>query len=39
MPERLDLPRDSMAPGYFQNLVNDVITRDLLIDRRRGRSR
>lgn len=31
MPERLDLPRDTMAPGYFQNLVNDVITRDLLL--------
>ena len=31
MPERLDLPIDSMAPVYFQNLVNDVITRDLLL--------
>lgn len=31
MPERLDLPIDSMAPVYFQNLVNDVITRDMLL--------
>jgi len=31
MPERLLLPKDSMAPIYFQNLVNDVITRDVLL--------
>ena len=30
MPERLVLPKGSMAPIYFQNLVNDVITRDIL---------
>ncbi|NCC66241.1 MAG: hypothetical protein EOM15_16500, partial [Spirochaetia bacterium] len=26
MPERRLLPKDSMAPLYFQNLVNDVLT-------------
>ena len=31
MPERLVLPKGSMAPIYFQNLVNDVITRDILL--------
>ncbi len=31
MPERLVLPRGSMAPIYFQNLVNDVISRDILL--------
>ena len=31
MPERLVLPKDSMAPIYFQNLVNDVISRDILL--------
>jgi hypothetical protein len=31
MPERLVLPKDAMAPIYFQNLVNDVITRDILL--------
>ncbi len=31
MPERLVLPKDAMAPIYFQNLVNDVITRDMLL--------
>jgi len=31
MPERLLLPKDSMAPPYFQNLVNDVLTRDLIL--------
>jgi len=31
MPERLILPKGSMAPIYFQNLVNDVITRDILL--------
>ncbi len=31
MPESLILPRDSMAAIYFQNLVKDVITRDLLL--------
>ena len=31
MPERLVLPKSSMAPIYFQNLVNDVISRDVLL--------
>lgn len=31
MPERLVLPKISMAPIYFQNLVNDVISRDILL--------
>ena len=31
MPERLVLPKSSMAPIYFQNLVNDVISRDILL--------
>ena len=31
MPERRLLPKDSMAPLYFQNLVNDVLTRDLIL--------
>ena len=31
MPERLVLPKSSMAPIYFQNLVEDVITRDILL--------
>jgi hypothetical protein len=31
MPERLVLPRESMAIRYFQDLVNDVITRDIIL--------
>ncbi len=31
MPERLVLPKGSMAPIYFQNLVNDVISHDILL--------
>lgn len=31
MPERLILPKGSMAPIYFQNLVDDVISRDILL--------
>ena len=31
MPERLMLPKSSMAPIYFQNLVTDVISRDMLL--------
>ncbi len=31
MPERLVLPKSSMAPHYFQNLVNDVISRDIIL--------
>ncbi|MBN2861197.1 MAG: ATP-binding protein [Sphaerochaetaceae bacterium] len=31
MPERMILPKDSMAPIYFQNLVHDVISRDILL--------
>lgn len=31
MPERLLLPKDSMAVAYFQNLVNDVLARDLIL--------
>jgi len=31
MPERLILPEESMAVTYFQNLVNDVIARDILL--------
>ncbi len=31
MPERMVLPKDSMAPIYFQNLVHDVISRDILL--------
>jgi predicted AAA+ superfamily ATPase len=31
MPERLVLPKSSMAPIYFQNLVDDVISRDILL--------
>ncbi|PKL25307.1 MAG: AAA family ATPase [Spirochaetae bacterium HGW-Spirochaetae-2] len=31
MPERLVLPRETMAVTYFQNLVNDVLTRDLIL--------
>jgi predicted AAA+ superfamily ATPase len=31
MPERLVLPKGSMAPIYFQNLVDDVISRDILL--------
>lgn len=31
MPERLVLPKASMAPIYFQNLVDDVISRDILL--------
>jgi len=31
MPERLLLPKDSLAIPYFQNLVTDVLTRDLIL--------
>jgi len=31
MPERLVLPDDAMAVRYFQNLVEDVMTRDVLL--------
>ena len=31
MPERLHLPNESMGVTYFQDLVNDVITRDLIL--------
>lgn len=31
MPERQLLPKESMASKYFQNLVKDVITRDLIL--------
>ncbi len=31
MPERLVLPKESMAAMYFQNLVNDVLARDLIL--------
>ncbi|MBI9095091.1 MAG: ATP-binding protein [Sphaerochaeta sp.] len=31
MPERLLLPKDSMAVPYFQNLVTDVLIRDLIL--------
>jgi len=31
MPERLVLPQETMAEMYFQNLVNDVMTRDLIL--------
>lgn len=31
MPERLMLPKSSMAPIYVQNLVTDVISRDMLL--------
>ncbi len=31
MPERLLLPREAMAALYFQNLVNDVFTRDIML--------
>jgi hypothetical protein len=31
MPERQLLPKESMAIKYFQNLVKDVITRDLIL--------
>ncbi len=31
MPESLILPKESMAVKYFQDLVNDVITRDLIL--------
>jgi len=31
MPERLVLPKETMAVQYFQNLVNDVIARDIIL--------
>jgi uncharacterized protein len=31
MPERQILPKESMAVLYFQNLVNDVIARDIIL--------
>ena len=31
MPERLLLPREAMAALYFQNLVHDVLTRDIML--------
>ncbi len=31
MPERLVLPKGSMAALYFQNLVNDVLARDIML--------
>ena len=31
MPERLVLPQETMAILYFQNLVNDVLARDLIL--------
>ncbi len=31
MPERLILPEGTMAPLYFQNLVNDVLVRDVML--------
>ncbi len=31
MPERLLLPKETMAELYFQNLVNDVIARDIIL--------
>ena len=31
MPERLLLPKEAMAALYFQNLVNDVLTRDVML--------
>jgi len=31
MPERLALPNENMGVRYFQDLVNDVITRDLIL--------
>jgi uncharacterized protein len=31
MPERLVLPKGTMAPLYFQNLVNDVLVRDVML--------
>ena len=31
MPERLVLPKEIMATMYFQGLVNDVLTRDLIL--------
>lgn len=31
MPERLILPRETMAVAYLQNLVNDVLTRDVIL--------
>lgn len=31
MPERLVLPKGTMAALYFQNLVNDVLARDIIL--------
>jgi len=31
MPERLVLPKETMAVPYFQNLVNDVLARDIIL--------
>lgn len=31
MPERLVLPKGTMAELYFQNLVNDVLARDIIL--------
>jgi len=31
MPERLVLPKETMAVQYFQSLVNDVIARDIIL--------
>ena len=31
MPERLVLPKETMAVLYFQNLVNDVLARDIML--------
>jgi hypothetical protein len=31
MPERLVLPMESMSVQYFQNLVNDVLARDIIL--------
>ncbi len=31
MPERLILPKETMAPIYFQNLIHDVLTWDIML--------